>query len=219
MFHTDCQLMTKVGPVPAWLMGSPVANDSQLHAFIHRGGAPLIHETARRTLEDCESAAQMTHAAVLLAEGPFARYTSAGKTAAARVNTVPDSAELAELAREAERGSAVAHRMFTCRALWCEGEFALDQKDFGRAVHFFAQSIRVSHFDGDPFTGMIIREPGLYHAAIAAVPSTTNARLVRASVLLQTMNPKAVKLSLAPRQNLRRTITLYLIFAQSSEGT
>jgi tetratricopeptide (TPR) repeat protein len=199
-FRSSNDLPTKLGHVPSWLMGCPMGPDLERVAFIHSTTGVLI-EKPKRSIEECRSAAHATRAAELFATSPFAKYVGCDArkrppSGALSSGMVAFRAHLEQLKQHATQ-SEVARRMLACRMLWWEGEVALSIGNFDQAVRLFAQSLRRTHADGDPFGGMVCGDPGRYFKAAGTIlqeavgPRETDARLVRAGLFMQTMNPKA----------------------------
>lgn len=85
--------------------------------------------------------------------------------------------------------------MLHARTLWLDGEDALSDGDSSRAVAFFADALRASVADGDPFSGWFFEQPrgegsGSYtrylsavHTVLVAQPGLVDAQLVHGKVL------------------------------------
>ena len=204
LFGSRCELeMEYFGKLPLWLFGGRTAGEDadELYGFLHLPCAmPTTREPERRSLEECRSVATSNMTAVhSFGRGPFGKYARLVHPDACKA---PQRLKLREqiiqlLQKSDTGGSDVAIRMATARCLWLQGEHAMAEKDYTRAIERFDRSVRASMADDDPFSGAFICTTEdtvgcVYAHAIQHVLETSpaggkaaiNARLVRVLYLM-----------------------------------
>ena len=200
-FRLGDAISTPLGIVPSWVMGG--ARDDGLIGYLGYFALDLSQPKdgkAVLTAEECRNLVHMNHAANNLMMGDLSRYTQRGKAACDKQPSATQ--QMSELQRELfllqrdSHMSEVASRMLQARDMWQQGEDALNQRRLDFAISFFAEALKLSESDGDPFSGRWCwgedEEPFLrYHSAIDAVlldardqRTILSARLVRAYALL-----------------------------------
>ena len=202
---------TPLGEVPGWIFGS-VHPDQCFFGLHCMGNSPRstcgVPESMRsRSLSHCEEILQRNIRLVeLFRKGLYGRYTSAGQAESLnwaewveKNNAAVGTIDLRELCSYADAGSVVAERMCHTRMRWLDGERALEAGRYPLAIKLLSDSLRLSIWDGDPFSGFWEQGPdGLapeYNRAIQFVldsdASSIEARVVQGRMLLEMGNAAA----------------------------
>ena len=201
---------TPLGEVPGWIFGS--VHPDQCFFGLHcmgnstRSTCGMPESMRSRSLSHCEEILQRNIRLVeLFRKGSYGRYTNAGQAESLNwaewieKNNAVGTIDLRELCSYADAGSVVAERMCHARMRWLDGERALKAGQYPLAIKLISDSLRLSIWDGDPFSGSWAQGPdGLapeYNRAIQSVldsgAPSIEARVVQGRMLLEMGNPAA----------------------------
>jgi hypothetical protein len=203
LFGSRCELeMEYFGQLPLWLFGGRAAEEDadQLYGFLHLPCAmPTIPEPERRSLKECQSVAGGNMTAIhSFCRGQFGKYVRHVQPDACKgPERIDLRQQIIQLLQKSDSKPDLAIRMATTRCLWLQGEHAMAEKDYTRAIERFGRSARACMADDDPFSGAFVcttedTAAHAYELAIQHVLETSpadgkaaiNARLVRVLYLM-----------------------------------